>query len=554
MLTRLSVSNYILIQDLRISFTGGFTIITGETGAGKSILLGALGLLSGARADSQALLDKQRKCIIEGKFSVSEYGLQEFFQEHELDYENECIMRREINAEGKSRAFVNDTPVNLNVLKQLGAKLIDIHSQHETLLLADSRFQMNLVDGMAGNSDLLAQWRRHYQDFKSKEQEIIRLREEETRSRSESDYLTFQLDEIRQLKLSKGEQAVLEAEQQKLENATEITASMSNAVQALRDADENVLSRLSSISQSISSLSKLDPRYQQWTERLQSIRIELKDIADEIGDSAGEVQPDPERLEKVNERLSTIYQLQKKHNLNGPDELLQFADKLAERLGHFESLEEQIATAEKEKDKLSNALLKTGTVLTESRNKVITRIEKEVVALLRDLSMPHAVLKINLTSLAQAGPDGMEKVQFLFSANKGGDYKELSKVASGGEMSRLMLAIKALMARHSAMPTLLFDEIDSGISGEAAAKAARILKEMARNHQIMAITHLPQIASKGDQHLFVYKDVQRGSTYSHIRQLSDDERIQEIARMLSGEQLSAAALENARELLNPATS
>lgn len=550
MLSKLSVSNYILIRELNIVLRKGFTAITGETGAGKSILLGALGLLSGARADSQSLMEKNRKCIIEGAFQVSDYGLEDFFAEHELDFEPECIVRREINPEGKSRAFVNDTPVNLNVLRQLCSRLIDIHSQHETLLLADSRFQMNLVDGVAGNSAALLKWRTLYQELKQADKTILTLKEEEQRSRSESDYLSFQLDEIQQLKLLPGEQIALEAEQQKLEHAGDITSSVENAVYVLRESDDSLLSRLNSITQSLEAIAKLDERYQKWISRFKSTRIELKDIADEMADTIGESQPDPDRLEKVTERLSLLYQLEKKHRVNGSDELLALAASFSERMGHFSSLEHQIAEAGTKREKIASNLHRAGEELKASRKKVIPQLEKNMVALLRELSMPHAIIKINVIDLSEPGPDGMERIQFLFSANKGADYKELSKVASGGEMSRLMLAIKAIMARHTAMPTILFDEIDTGISGEAAAKAARILKEMANGHQVIAITHLPQIASKGDHHLFVFKEILRGNTFSGIRALENDERVKEIARLLSGEQLTEAALENARDLLS----
>lgn len=550
MLSRLSVSNYILIRELNIVLRKGFTTITGETGAGKSILLGALGLLSGARADSMALMDKSRKCIIEGAFEVSDYGLEEFFSEHELDFDTECIVRREINPEGKSRAFVNDTPVNLNLLRQLCNRLIDIHSQHETLLLSDSRFQLNFIDGVAGNSASFLRWKKLYHELKEADKYILALKEEEQRSRSESDYLSFQLDELQQLKLLPGEQPALEAEQQKLEHAGDIISAVENAVYALRDADESLLSRLNTITQSIEAIVKLDDRYQDWLSRLKSTKIELKDIADEMSDTIGGSQPDPDRLENINERLSTIYQLVKKHRVSGSDDLINLALTLEERLKHFSSLEHQIADKESQREKIVLALQGAGKELKASRNKVIPQLEKSLLEFLRELSMPHATIKINVIDLPEPGPEGMERIQFLFSANKGSEYKELSKVASGGEMSRLMLAIKAIMAKHTAMPTVLFDEIDTGISGEAAAKAARILKEMAQGHQVICITHLPQMASKGDHHLFVYKEVVKGNTFSGIRMLESDERVHEIARLLSGEQLSEAALENARELLS----
>ncbi|MBK7964233.1 MAG: DNA repair protein RecN [Bacteroidetes bacterium] len=552
MLKQLSVKNYILIDELDIRLDKGLGIITGETGAGKSILLGALGLMLGQRADVGELLDKKKKCIIEGVFDVRAYQMNSFFEEKELDYSEECTIRREINPEGKSRAFVNDTPVNLTTLKELSSKLVDIHSQHESLLLGNRSFQLNVLDAYAGNSDLLRSYKSSFNSWKHAEKQYLGLLEEEAKSKSDFDYLNFQYNEISALKLKEGEQSALESEQQKLEHGEEIVEQLNRSVSIIRDGDENVVAQLNVVHQLLSGLKKYDEQFALQSDRLQSVLIELKDIHSELEDSIDKLQLDPKRLEEINERLSFIYNLQKKHRLNTVEELLQFEAELSQKLQRISSFEDEILRLKKEVDEKKSQLLKSGDARTSSRKKAIPALEKEVTQQLSELAMPHAVLRIALIEENENifTADGMERIQFLFSANKGGEFKELAKVASGGEMSRLMLCIKSIMARLTAMPTVIFDEIDTGISGETAARVGAILKQMAKDHQVLAITHLPQIASKGNTHFLVYKEVKKSTTRSQLRILNEAERLNEIARMLSGEVLTEAALDNARVLLS----
>ena len=552
MLKQLSVKNYILIDELDIRLEKGLGIITGETGAGKSILLGALGLMLGQRADVGELLDKKKKCIIEGVFDVQAYQMKTFFEEKELDYANECTIRREINPEGKSRAFVNDTPVNLTTLKELSSRLVDIHSQHESLLLGNRSFQLNVLDAYAGNQDLLKAYKSNFTTWKQSEKAYLALLDEEAKSKSDFDYLNFQYNEISALKLKDGEQVSLESEQQKLEHGEEIVEQLNRSVMLIRDGDENVVAQLSLVHQLLQGIKKFDDQFETQSDRIQSVLIELKDIHAELEDAIGKLQLDPKRLEEVNERLSFIYNLQKKHRLQSIEELLQFEEELSQKLQRISSFEDEILRLKKEVDEKKSQLLKSGNALTASRKKAIPALEKEVTQQLSELAMPHAMLRIALIEENENTftADGMEKIQFLFSANKGGDFKELAKVASGGEMSRLMLCIKSIMARLTAMPTVIFDEIDTGISGETAARVGAILKQMAKDHQVLAITHLPQIASKGNTHFLVYKEVKKSSTRSQLRILNDGERLNEIARMLSGEVLTDAALDNARVLLS----
>lgn len=552
MLKQLSVKNFILIDELDIRLDKGLGIITGETGAGKSILLGALGLMLGQRADVGELLDKKKKCIVEGVFDVRSYQLRAFFEEKELDFSDDCTIRREINPEGKSRAFVNDTPVNLATLKELSSRLVDIHSQHESLLLGNKGFQLNVLDAYAGNQELLKAYKSSYSSWKNAEKAYRELQEEEAKSKSDFDYLTFQYNEISSLHLKEGEQISLESEQQKLEHGEEIVVQLNHAVLVLRDGDVNVVAQLNSIVQLLNGLKKYDDQFARQGERVQSVLIELKDIHSELEQAIEKLQLDPKRLEEVNDRLSLIYNLQKKHRLSSIEELIKWEQELSQKLQRIGSFEEEMIRMKKELDERMSVLLKAGNALSASRKKAIPSLEKEVTTQLSELAMPYAILRIGLIEENDHSfaPDGMEKIQFLFSANKGGDFKELAKVASGGEMSRLMLCIKSIMARLTAMPTIIFDEIDTGISGETAARVGAILKQMAVDHQVLAITHLPQIASKGNTHFLVYKEVKKSFTRSLLRKLNEEERLNEIARMLSGEVLTEAALDNARVLLS----
>jgi DNA repair protein RecN (Recombination protein N) len=552
MLKRLSVQNYILIDQLDITLGKGLTIITGETGAGKSIILGALGLMLGQRADANLLMNKEKKCIVEGTFDVSAYGLEEFFQAHELDFDRETTIRREINPEGKSRAFVNDTPVGLQVLKELAAQLVDIHSQHETLLLGNSRFQLNVVDAYAANKKILDSYKAAFSTYKSLQKELAELIDAEQKSKGDLDYLQFQFNELAALNLQSGEQIQLEQEQEKLEHAEEILSQLAKATTGLQGGEENIVSELIAVQHIVQSLRKYDEQFESLSARIQAAIVELKDVYDELDKAADDLQVDPARLEWINDRLSALYQLQKKHRLTTVDELLVLQNDLEQKMLKIGSLEEEI---EKKQAALKEGLItlkKVADELSASRKKAIPGIEKEINKQLNELAMPHAVLRIAQQPVDDKDTflaDGQERIQFLFSANKGMDFKELAKVASGGEMSRLMLSIKSLLARLSEMPTIIFDEIDTGISGETAARVGSILKSMAKEHQVLAITHLPQMASKGDAHFLVYKETKKSSTRSFLRELNEEERVNEIARMLSGEELTAAALENARDLL-----
>ena len=552
MLKRLSVQNYILIDQLDITLGKGLTIITGETGAGKSIILGALGLMLGQRADANLLLNKEKKCIVEGTFDVSAYGLEDFFHAHELDFDRETTIRREINPEGKSRAFVNDTPVGLQVLKELAALLVDIHSQHETLLLSNSRFQLNVVDAYAENKKIRELYKSSFSSYKTLQKELTALIDAEQKSKGDLDYLQFQFNELAALNLQSGEQLQLEQEQEKLEHAEEILGQLAKATTGLQGGEENIVAELIAVQNIVQSLRKYDDQFESLSARIQAAIVELKDVYDELDKAAGDLQVDPARLEWINDRLSALYQLQKKHRLSTVDELLVLQNDLEQKMLRIGSLEEEIEKKQAALKEGLTALKKVADELSASRKKAIPGIEKEINKQLVELAMPHAVLRIAQQPVDDKDTflaDGQERIQFLFSANKGMDFKELAKVASGGEMSRLMLSIKSLLARLSEMPTIIFDEIDTGISGETAARVGGILKSMAKEHQVLAITHLPQMASKGDAHFLVYKETKKSSTRSFLRELNEEERVNEIARMLSGEELTAAALENARDLL-----
>lgn len=553
MLHRLTVHNYVLIDELDIDFSKGLTIVTGETGAGKSILLGALSLIIGERADSNVLLNKQKKCIIEGSFNISNYNLQPFFETHELDYSNETFLRREINAEGKSRAFINDTPVNLAQLKQLGAALVDIHSQHETLTLSNSMFQLGVVDAFAKHQILLTKYHSLYIGYINLKKELDVLHDREKQSKLDLDYLQFQFDELNEAKFEINEQYKLEAELSLLSHAEEIQTNLSVASAALLSSESNLVDQLSSVLNSISQLTKFDEKFELLFQRLKSSVVELKDIADEIILAEQKLEVNPQRAEIINERLNIIYRLQQKHHVNDIDGLIMIMNNIADKLESIGSLENSIAKLEKEKNELIAQLTKIAEIISLNRAKAIPKIEEAIQKSLTSLSMPNAVLKIqqDIASNQNFGITGIDKISFLFSANKGVNYKELNKVASGGELSRLMLSIKSLIAQLTALPTIVFDEIDTGISGETASKMGVMMQKISEQLQVIAITHLPQIASKGDVHYVVQKEETKTAVRTGIIKLNAGERVREIARLLSGEKLTDAALENAKELLNP---
>jgi len=549
MLKHLSVQNYALIDKLEVELTDGLTIITGETGAGKSILLGALGLIAGSRADTQSLQDKTKKCIIEAAFSIKEYKLKDFFKDNELDYEAISTIRREINPEGKSRAFINDTPVTLNQLKELGERLIDIHSQHQTLSLNGADFQLSVVDAFAKHEDVLTEYKSEFKNYKSLEKQLNELIERESQAKKDLDYFQFQFNELEDANLKVGEQVEMEQELETLNNAEDIKLNLSKAAFSLAGGEQNLLSSFNEIKAILNSLSKFKPEIAELNTRINSAYIELKDISNELESLEQEIVYDPKRIELLNEKLDAIYRLQQKHQVKTIDELIAIKEELSNKLLDFSSLETEIQKTKSALEQSTKTLTAKSKTLSDNRKKVIPKIEKEIATLLSALSMPNAQLKINQTALESFGTTGIDKISFLFSANKGSDFKELNKVASGGELSRLMLSIKSLIAELTALPTIIFDEIDTGVSGDVADKVGSIMNTMSDKMQVITITHLPQIASKGASHLFVYKEDKNNKTYSNIKKLNNEERIQEIAKMLSTGSPTAAAISNAKELL-----
>jgi len=550
MLKQISIQNYALIDVLEISFSENLNTITGETGAGKSILLGALSLIVGARADTSVLQDKTKKCVVEGTFDVKDYSLKDFYKDNELDYANETVIRREINPEGKSRAFINDTPVTLNILKELGERLIDIHSQHETLTLNSSGFQLSVVDSFASHNDLLQQYKEEYRDYKSAENKLNALTEKETQSKKDLDYFQFQFNELEDANLKPGELPLMEQELETLSNSEEIKTNLSNAYNSLEGSESNLISLLNEIKTSLASLSKFNSTIKEISDRLNSAYIEIKDIASEISSLEESTIHDAKKIEELNEKLDAIYKLQKKHNVNKIEELIEIKNSLSNKLLDITSLDEQISKLKVEIDKQKKSLSAKANKISKGREDAIPKIEKEITKSLSSLGMPNAKFEIRNEKTETFSASGIDNITFLFSANKGSDAKELNKVASGGELSRLMLSIKSLVAKLTHLPSIIFDEIDTGVSGEVANKVGSIMEQMGNAMQVVAITHLPQIASKGASHLYVYKEIKAGKTFTKIKKLNKEERVQEIAKMLSTENPTPAAIKNAKELLN----
>ena len=551
MIKKLSVSNYTLIDELHIDFSAGFSVITGETGAGKSIILGALSLILGQRADLKSLRRSDEKAVIEGVFDIASYHLRDFFDENELDYdEGECILRREILPSGKSRAFINDTPVSLAQLKTLGEQLIDIHSQHQNMLLADSRFQLRVVDTMAGDAALLADYREHYRWWRERLQAYTRLQEENRSGREEEDYLRYQLAQLDEAHLQEGEQEELEAELQTLQHAEEIKNELAVLQEFLHAEETGVVSLLNATLSRMRALSRLYPEVDEWAGRLESDYIDLKDIASTVDRSQENLNMDPERLAWVENRLDTYYSLQQKHRLASAAELLALRDSFAERLTRIENYDEELAALKHEVDEAESQVRNLAEQLTRVRRQSAANISSTLTERVKPLGMPHLQFEIEVSTRPQFDETGGDAIRFLFSANKNQPLQPVSEVASGGEISRLMLSLKALVAHAMALPTIVFDEVDTGVSGEIADKMARIMREMSRCMQVISITHLPQVAAWGQTHYRVYKSDTATATATHLVRLTDSERVEEIARMLSGSSLTAAALDNARELLN----
>lgn len=551
MIKNLSVSNYTLINELHIDFSAGFSVITGETGAGKSIILGALSLILGQRADLKSLRRSDEKAVIEGVFDIASYHLRDFFDENELDYdEGECILRREILPSGKSRAFINDTPVSLAQLKTLGEQLIDIHSQHQNMLLADSRFQLRVVDTMAGDAALLADYREHYRRWRERLQAYTRLQEENRSGREEEDYLRYQLAQLDEAHLQEGEQEELEVELQTLQHAEEIKNELAVLQEFLHAEETGVVSLLNATLSRMRALSRLYPEVDEWAGRLESDYIDLKDIASTVDRSQENLNMDPERLAWVENRLDTYYSLQQKHRLASAAELLALRDSFAERLTRIENYDEELAALKHEVDEAESQVRNLAEQLTRVRRQSAANISSTLTERVKPLGMPHLQFEIEVSTRPQFDETGGDAIRFLFSANKNQPLQPVSEVASGGEISRLMLSLKALVAHAMALPTIVFDEVDTGVSGEIADKMARIMRDMSRCMQVISITHLPQVAAWGQTHYRVYKSDTATATATHLVRLTDSERVEEIARMLSGSSLTAAALDNARELLN----
>ena len=549
MLIQLSVSNYALIDSQDIKWNPGFTVITGETGSGKSILMGALSLIMGERADANNLFDKSKKCVIEAVFNLEKRKIEKFFSVHELDYDAHTLIRREVNPEGKSRAFVNDTPVNLSTLKELAELLIDIHSQHETLLLNKSSFRFDFVDSFASCLSERNLFREQLNKIKLAETELQDLISKSSQLKRESDFLNFQLNELDKHPITEGEINQLEAESQKLENAETIKSSLSQNLFSLSEGEDTILLRISQLKNSLSSLSKYGTQFEALTQRIHSVLIEVKDISSELSQMEEDVQMDPVKLNAINEKLDFFNRLLQKHGLKNEIELLQYREEIRLKLDDMGDVDTTIQKLEKAlaEDKVS--LLKLGKDLSEKRNAVIPKIQREINTLLSDLKMPDAVFNIHLEPLQDPDTFGIDRLRFLFSANKGSQATDLHKVASGGELSRLMLCMKAVMAKRSLLPTLIFDEIDTGVSGDVAHKMGSLLREMSNYIQIISITHSPQVAAEGKNHFLVYKVEKKGRTNSMVKELNPDERMNEIAKMISTGEPTPSSLLHAKELL-----
>lgn len=551
MLRSLHISNYAIINEARIGFGEGMHIITGETGAGKSILLGALGLILGERADSRVLYQKDKKCVVEGTFSIADYGLKSFFTDNNLDYEEETIIRRELSDNGKSRAFVNDTPVNVQVLQQLASKLITIHSQHETLDLGNSAFQLTVIDALAQTGELLATHKQAFDAWYLCQQQLEDTISLASRAAQERDFIQFQFEELDKAGLDAIDQEALEAELTQLTHAEEIKRNLMAAVDLMDQGQANIADQLRAAISQLRSVEKYLPTLESYLQRLSSAQIELQDISRDLDDLASGTYADPSRSEIINQQLSAVYRLQKKHQCADTQALIALRDDLGQKLMVFEQSESRIEALTKETSLLLAKANQSASKLSAKRKAVFASFEKQVKALLAEVGMKDAEIKVSHTFDADRHLtiNGADQIQFLFSANKGAALQDIKKTASGGELSRLMLCIKSLLAKSVALPSLIFDEIDTGVSGEVAQKVGNILVRLADNHQVIAITHLPQIASKGAHHLLVYKSNEGGSTHTHIRSLQAEERILEIAKMLSGEKPTKAAIENAKELM-----
>ena len=550
MLQFLTIENYALIDHLEFRPGQGLTVITGETGAGKSIIMGALGLILGQRADAKAVRSGAGKCVIEAQFDISAYDLEAFFAQNDLEYDaSATIIRREINATGKSRAFVNDTPVQLPLLRQLGSHLIDIHSQHQNLLLGQDAFQLSVVDALAHNQAEYASYRAAYDQLKAHDSKLKALRVQAERDAQEADYIRFQFSQLDDANLVEGEQEELEAEQELLSHAEDIKSCLCQMHEGLDGEGDAVVQMLKSVSQKAHELSRIYPDIAEIAQRLESDYIDLKDIADEVDSRSEEVNYDPQRLEQVEERLGLLYSLQKKHGKASVEELIQLRDELFERIQHIDNSDEEILELEQQVKRLTAEATRLAAILTDTRKHAAQQLQKDLIARVTYLGMPNLRFQVSITPLDSLSPSGSDSLEFLFSANKNQPLRPAGEVASGGEISRLMLGIKSLVASARTLPTIIFDEIDTGVSGDIADRMGSVMKELSTHLQVITITHLPQVAGKGNQHFRVFKADTDEQTITHIEQLSSEQRIQEIARMLSGSDITPEALANARTLI-----
>lgn len=549
MLQRLSIQNYAIIDELEIDFSGQLNIITGETGAGKSIIMGALGLILGERADSTVLVNKEKKSVVEGTFRVDQKAaISRFLQENDFDIAEELVVRREIAVNGKSRAFINDTPVNLSQLNELSSLLVDLHQQFDTLELGESDFQREVLDALANNGDILSTYQQSFREWQVVKKECGQLKEQKLQFDKEADYNKFQYTELEEAGFKENELEEINADLKMLSNAEGIKAALSKVYFELEESETPVVQQLKSLLNQLTVFAAYHPDLGALLQRLQATQIELKDIADEVDRISSHVSYDPKKIEQLNERLSLGYKLQKKHGVNSTNELLAIQAQLQQKLQAVLNIDEAIQQKEKEAAKLLAMAKQQATKISEGRKKQVKPFEDKVNKLLAQVGMPNAKLKVDIKE-AELNVSGADAIDFLFDANKSGQFQPVRKVASGGELSRLMLSIKSLVAQSIDLPTMIFDEIDTGISGEAARQVGIIMKELAVKRQVICITHQPQIAGKADAHFFVYKEIVNDAVKTNIRQLSIEERITAIAKMLSGEKPTAAAMENAREMV-----
>ena len=549
MLKQLHISNYALIDELEVGFQPGYNVITGETGAGKSILLGALSFALGERADTNVLFDKEKKCVVEAQFVLTDETLKSLFEENDLDFETECIFRRELNPQKKSRAFINDTPVALQTMKEIGNQLVDIHSQHDSLLLTDADFQLRLLDEIAQNGAVLTDYQDEYGNYNTLKRKLNELKELATKNTAENDYLKFQLEELEKANLKEGEYAEIEQTLHVMENSEEIKTLLVTANSLMDDSENAILGQVNDLASSLQRLRHLLPDTEELAERIENLKVELKDIAYDLRRKEDETQFDEEQLQSLQERYDLLSRLMMKHHVSDFEALISLRDSLKEKVNAFENIDEEIAKVQKQLDASMKCLSQKAKILHDRRCQAATAFSEKVTELVRQLAMPFAQFQVSVEGQDSFGSKGSDEIRFLFSANKGIAVDDLRRVASGGELSRLMLSIKSAVSDYNYIPTLIFDEIDTGVSGEVAAKIGSIMRQMGQSLQLISITHLPQVASQAEHHYFIYKDNEGERTQSHIRLLDSKERIKEIAKMLSNDQVTPEAIKAAEVLL-----